>query len=84
MQGSCDEEAQKIEAFVDRVRGRMQVLGAKQAMAEAWWQLQGIPWNASVYSAVRANSLHLATLYMSRSAPCSLPLYPRLAVCGKV
>lgn len=72
MQGSCDEEAQKIEAFVDRVRGRTQVLGAKQAAAEARWQLQGIPWDACVYRAVRTNSLHLATLYMSRSAPCSL------------
>ncbi len=54
---------------MDRVVGRTQVLGAKQAAAEARWQLQGIPWDGSVYSAVRANSLHLATLYMSRSAP---------------
>lgn len=67
LQGTCDEEACKIEAFVDRVRSRTQILEAKQGAAEARWQLQGIPWDGSVYRAVRVNSLHLATLYMSRS-----------------
>ncbi|EIE21988.1 hypothetical protein COCSUDRAFT_53920 [Coccomyxa subellipsoidea C-169] len=64
--GTCDEEVQKIEAFVDRVRSRTQLLEAKQGASEAHWQLQGIPWDGSVYRAVRVNSLHLATLYMSR------------------
>lgn len=66
VQGTCDEEVRKIEAFVDRARSRTESLAAKQSAAESRWQLQGIPWDGSVYSTVRTNSLHLATLYMSR------------------
>lgn len=68
MQGTCEEEVQRIEAFLDTVMARTQTHAARQGASEAKWKQQGIPWDASIYRSVRANSLHLATLYMSRQA----------------
>jgi hypothetical protein len=68
MQGTCEEEVQRIEAFLDTVMARTQTHAAQQGACEARWKEQGIPWDASIYRSVRANSLHLATLYMSRQA----------------
>ena len=66
MQGTCEEEVQRIEAFLDTVMRRTQGLAQRAAANEALWKGQGIPWDAAIFASVRANSLHLATLYMSR------------------
>jgi hypothetical protein len=68
MQGTCEEEVQRIESFLDTVMARLQTHAARQGANEAKWKQQGIPWDASIYRSVRANSLHLATLSMSRQA----------------
>lgn len=59
---------QRIEAFLDTVVARTQGLATSENAHEAEWKQQDIPWDASIYRTVRANSLHLATLYMSRQA----------------
>ena len=55
-----------MEAFLDTVMARTQGLAARGDTREAEWKQHSIPWNAAIYSSVRVNSLHLATLYMSR------------------
>ena len=65
-QGSCQEEVRRMEAFLDGVRARTGALAEQAEASEARWRAEGIPWDASLYGAVRRNSLHLATLCMSR------------------
>ena len=72
VQGTCEEEVQRIEAFLDTVMGRTQGAAQRVAANEALWKGQGIPWDAAIFASVRANSLHLATLYMSRQGPLTL------------
>ena len=55
-----------MEAFLDGVRARTGALAEHAEASEARWRAQGIPWDSSLYGAVRRNSLHLATLCMSR------------------
>ena len=61
-----------MEAFLDTVMMRTQGLAAREGAHEAEWKQHGIPWDASIHRSVRVNSLHLATLYMSRQAPLLL------------
>ena len=63
---------QRIEAFLDTVMGRTQGAAQRAAANEALWKGQGIPWDAAIFASVRANSLHLATLYMSRQGSSTL------------
>ncbi len=63
---------QRIEAFLDTVMGRTQGAAQRVAANEALWKGQGIPWDAAIFTSVRANSLHLATLYMSRQGSLML------------
>ena len=72
MQGTCEEEVQRIEAFLDTVMRRTQGLAQRAAANEALWKGQGIPWDTSIFASVRANSLPLATLYMSRQGSLTL------------
>ena len=72
VQGTCEEEVQRIEAFLDTVMGRTQGAAQRVAANEALWKGQGIPWDAAIFASVRANSLHLATLYMSRQGSLTL------------
>ena len=72
MQGTCEEEVQRIEAFLDTVMARTQGAAQRVAANEALWKGQGIPWDAAIFASVRANSLHLATLYMSRRGSLTL------------
>ena len=57
---------QRIEAFLDTVMARTGGLAAAEGFNGARWRSHGIPWGTGIYASVRANSLHLATLYMSR------------------
>lgn len=57
-----------MEAFLDTVMARTQGLAARGNAREAEWKQHSIPWDACIYRSVRVNSLHLATLYMSRCA----------------
>ena len=57
-----------MEAFLDTVMMRTQGLAAREGAHEDEWKQHSIPWDASIYRSVRVNSLHLATLYMSRQA----------------
>ena len=61
-----------MEAFLDTVVARTQGLTAREDEHRTDWQRHSIPWDARIYGSVRANSLHLATLYMSRQAPLML------------
>ena len=72
VQGTCEEEVQRIEAFLDTVMRRTQGAAQRAAASEAQWKGQGIPWDAAIFASVRANSLHLATLYMSRQGSLAL------------
>jgi hypothetical protein len=67
LQGSCSEEVRRIEAFLDTVRGRTAALAAARPAAEARLAAQGVPYDGGLFAPVRANSLHLATLAMSRA-----------------
>ena len=57
-----------MEAFLDTVMTRTQGLAAREGAHAAEWRQHCIPWDACIHRSVRVNSLHLATLYMSRRA----------------
>ena len=58
-----------MEAFLDTVMARTQGLAAREDAHAAEWRQHGIPWDGCIHRSVRVNSMHLATLYMSRQVP---------------
>ena len=67
-QGTCEEEAARLETFLDTVRARAAALAAKQGALQRKCAAFGLPWEPQLLPAVAANAMHLATLYMSRCA----------------
>lgn len=68
MQGTCEEEGTRLEAFLDTVRGRAAALAAKQDALQRKCAAFELPWEPQLLRAVAGNAMHLATLYMSRCA----------------
>ena len=65
-QGTCLEEAARIEEFFDTARVRVEWLTNRQELAERRFANHGVPWDRAVFKATRQASLHLAVIYMSR------------------
>jgi len=65
-QGTCLEEAARIEEFFDTARARVEWLSSRQEITERRFTNHGVPWDRSVFKATRHASLHLAVIYMSR------------------
>ncbi|DBA80930.1 TPA: hypothetical protein ACH3X2_007151 [Trebouxia sp. C0005] len=65
-QGTCLEEAARIEEFFDTARARVEWLSSRQEITERRFTNHGVPWDRSVFKTTRHASLHLAVIYMSR------------------
>ncbi|DBB05452.1 hypothetical protein WJX77_002293 [Trebouxia sp. C0004] len=65
-QGTCLEEAARIEEFFDTARARVEWLTSRQEITERRFTNHGVPWDRSVFKATRHASLHLAVIFMSR------------------
>ena len=65
-QGTCLEEAARIEEFFDTARARVEWLSSRHEITERRFTNHGVPWDRSVSKATRHASLHLAVIYMSR------------------
>ncbi len=66
VQGTCLEEAARIEEFFDTARARVEWLSSRQEITERRFTNHRVPWDRSVFKATRHASLHLAVIYMSR------------------
>ena len=53
--------------FFDTVRARVKEMQAQAAVSERVWLSRGVPWNPTAFKECRLSSLHLATLFLSRS-----------------
>ena len=74
LQGTCLEEAARIEEFFDTARARVEWLANRQEVTERRFVNHGVPWDRSLFKVTRQMSLHLGVIYMSRyaSAPCDV------------
>lgn len=67
MQGSCLQEAERIEEFFDTARARVEWLGSRQEVTERRFATHQVPWDRSAFKTTRHAGLHLGVIYMSRS-----------------
>lgn len=67
-QGTCLQEAARIEEFFDTARARVEWLASRQEVTERRFMNHGVPWDRSLFKATRQMSLHLGVIYMSRYA----------------
>lgn len=75
-QGTCEEEAARLEVFLDTVRARVAGHAEKRDALQRKCAAQRLPWEPHLFADVGANAMHLATLYMSRcGAHRPLPYY---------
>ncbi|KAL3161284.1 hypothetical protein ABBQ38_009640 [Trebouxia sp. C0009 RCD-2024] len=65
-QGTCLEEAARIEEFFDTARARVEWLANRQEVTERRFVNHGVPWDRSLFKTTRHMSLHLGVIYMSR------------------
>lgn len=68
VQGSCLQEAERIEEFFDTARARVEWLASRQDVSERRFATHQVPWDKSVFKTTRHAGLHLGVIYMSRSA----------------
>ena len=66
MQGTCLEEAVRIEEFFDTAKARVEWLANRHEVTERRFANHGVPWDRSVVKAARHASLHLGVIFMSR------------------
>ena len=66
LQGTCLEEAARIEKFFDTARARVEWVAGRQEVTERRFANHGVPWDRSLFKTTRQLSLHLGVIYMSR------------------
>jgi len=72
-QGTCEEEAARLETFLDTVRARAAIYAARQDPLQRKCAAHELPWEPRLFDDVAGNAMHLATLFMSRCAPRPRP-----------